>query len=128
MKRPARIIAAETGGFILHHSQVRPYPPAQRLRLLYQYSHMTQPGDDWLPAMARECVSGVRRLRTMTSVRHLEGVVRALVETTLLTLDRSQLHSLMEQLPRIGIEISRVLSLRLRHTTRSLHQAGMEQD
>ena len=53
---------------------------------------------------------------------------RAATPTTLLSLDRSRFHGLMEQLPRLGIEISRVLSLRLRRTSGSLHRsrAGAE--
>ena len=48
---------------------------------------------------------------------------RAVTETTLLRLDRSRFHSLLEQLPRLGIEISRELSLRLRRTSGSLQRS-----
>ncbi len=51
---------------------------------------------------------------------------RAETETTLLRLDRSRFHSLMEQLPRLGIEISRVLSLRLRRTSGTLQRSGAD--
>lgn len=53
---------------------------------------------------------------------------RAETATTLLRLDRSRFHSLMEQLPRLGIEISRVLSLRLRRTSGSLQRSGAASD
>ena len=46
--------------------------------------------------------------------------------TTLLSLNRMRFYSLIEQLPRLGIEISRVLSIRLRRTTGSLLSSGAD--